>query len=139
MAILLAATGAALALALILLLSGGQAAQAKKARRPKRGHGRGKQLVPALPPRTCPLCGCELAPGERIKSDLTAGTGDRIMRIHGCPHCRPEVAGAKALPRRCPVCEAELPPGGYVVARYFESPGRKHVHVLGCTNCRPNS
>ena len=94
--------------------------------------GRAGQAGPAA--RSCPLCGSTLGPGERVKSDLSPGKGDRIMRIFGCPRCWPALPGAKA--RTCPVCRGEIPPGGHAVARYFESPGRKHVHVLGCSACR---
>jgi hypothetical protein len=87
--------------------------------------------------RRCPLCGSGLSGGERVKSDLTPGTGDRIMRIFGCPHCWPALPDK--APRLCPVCGGEIPADGHAVARYFERPGRRHVHVLGCSRCRPHS
>ena len=90
-----------------------------------------------IQPHCCPLCSSPLASGERVKSDLSAGNGDRIMRIFGCPACWPSMDGRP--PRRCPVCGLEIPREGYAVARYFERPGRKHVHVLGCSKCRPGA
>lgn len=90
-----------------------------------------------LQPHCCPLCATPLVPGERVKSDIAAGKGDRIMRIFGCPNCWPAVGGRP--PRLCPVCGGEIPADGYAVARYFERPGRKHVHVLGCSRCRPGA
>ena len=88
-----------------------------------------------IQPGRCPLCGSFLAKGERIKSDVFPGAGDRIMRIFGCPHCWPSTTRMKRI---CPVCGFELPPEGWAVARLFERPGRMHVHVLGCTACREN-
>lgn len=85
-------------------------------------------------PGACPLCSTPLGPGERVKSDIYPGKGDRMMRIFGCPRCLPPTGN---FPRVCPVCLRVLPPEGWVVARYFERPGRRHVHVLGCTACRP--
>jgi hypothetical protein len=85
-------------------------------------------------PGTCVLCGSTLTSGQRIKSDLAPGPGDRIMRIFGCPHCLG--SSETRLPRVCPVCGSELGPLEFAVARYFERPGRKHVHVLGCQHCR---
>lgn len=80
----------------------------------------------------CPLCGSELGQGERVKSVLYPGGRDRMMDIHGCPHCyppRPEVR------RRCPVCKGELAGEEIVIARFFQVEGRRHVHVLGCSRC----
>ncbi|MGO8695502.1 MAG: hypothetical protein ACLQMF_17715 [Rectinemataceae bacterium] len=91
--------------------------------------------VRAASPRagSCPLCLSFLGPGERIKSDISPGGGDRIMRIFGCPHCWPP---GPTNPRICPVCGGRLAPEAWAVARYFERPGRGHVHVLGCPECR---
>jgi hypothetical protein len=83
--------------------------------------------------RSCPLCSSLLVDGERVKSSLFPGRGDRIMHIFGCVHCWPARAEA---PRVCPVCREELGAEAWVIARYFERPGRRHVHVLGCTGCR---
>lgn len=133
MDLLLAAAAMGLAVAFLLLLasrlnffskpSGGKA---KGGAKPEGSQG--------LPPRSCPLCGALLSPGERVHSDLSPGKGDRIMRIYGCPHCWPSLPGKGD--RVCPVCGGVIAPEGYAVARYFERPGRKHVHVLGCTGCR---
>jgi hypothetical protein len=84
-------------------------------------------------PRTCPLCGEVLVPGERVKSRVNPGKGDKLMQIYGCPHCYPPNIQCKRI---CPVCKKEVPREGYVIARLFESPGRRHVHVLGCSGCR---
>jgi hypothetical protein len=95
------------------------------------------QAAGSVRPGACPLCSTALGAGERIKSDIYPGKGDRIMRIFGCPHCLPSPQRATAaLPRVCPVCLRELPSDGWLVARFFERPGRRHVHVLGCTACR---
>ncbi len=85
-------------------------------------------------PRTCPVCGSSLKPGERVHSRVFTPKGDRIMHVYGCPRCWP----ANVLNARvCPVCEKEVPREGYLVARLFERPGgSRHVHVLGCTGCR---
>jgi len=85
-------------------------------------------------PGACPLCSSLLASGERVKSDLVPGKGDRLMRIFGCPHC---LAPENPAPRTCPVCGFALPRESWATARYFEKPGRGHVHVLGCPACRP--
>ena len=88
----------------------------------------------------CPICSSVLGPGERIKSDIYPGKGDRIMRIFGCPRCLPSRQdGVLGVPRVCPVCLKPLPPEGWLVARYFERPGRRHVHVLGCAACQSAS
>jgi len=84
-------------------------------------------------PRSCPLCGEILVPGERVKSRVNPGKGDKLMQIFGCPHCFPPNIECKRI---CPVCKKEVPREGYVIARLFESPGRRHVHVLGCSGCR---
>lgn len=84
-------------------------------------------------PRTCPLCGETLIPGQRVKTRVNPGNGDKLMQIFGCPHCYPPNIECKRI---CPVCKKEVPREGYVIARLFESPGRKHVHVLGCSGCR---
>jgi hypothetical protein len=108
--------------------------------------------------RSCPLCRSVLAPGERVKSKLFPGKGDRIMHIFGCVHCWPAGVSSPGVsspgvsspgvsspgvsspspsaPRICPVCGSVLEAEGWVTARYFESIGRRHVHVLGCANCR---
>ena len=97
--------------------------------------------------RSCPLCSSVLSLGERVKSSIFPGKGDRIMHIFGCPNCWP---GTPSVPRICPVCGQALDAKGFVIARYFErpglpgrgpglpgrGPGRRHVHVLGCTGCR---
>jgi hypothetical protein len=130
----------AFALALLLLFflrgrdgefhegDGGFPSSAAKGGGPSPSTGRGPR------PGSCTLCHSMLAPGERIKSDMFPGKGDRIMRIFGCPHCFPAIAGAAE--RRCPVCDGALGPEDHAIARYFERPGRRHVHVLGCTRCR---
>ncbi|HOX30702.1 MAG TPA: hypothetical protein PLB91_00130 [Spirochaetales bacterium] len=131
---LAAALGAALlALAFYVFLRFGRGVGASRARGARPG-GAGARSGAAS--ASCPLCSSVLEPGERVKSDITPGSGDRIMRIFGCPRCLPPLGG---LRRVCPVCLASLPPEGWVVARYFERPGRRHVHVLGCTGCRPGS
>jgi hypothetical protein len=85
-------------------------------------------------PRTCPVCGSSLRPGERVHSRVFTPKGDRIMHVYGCPRCWPANIGNV---RVCPVCEKEVPREGYLVARLFERPdGSRHVHVLGCTGCR---
>lgn len=85
-------------------------------------------------PRTCPVCGSSLSPGERVHSRVFTPKGDRIMHVYGCPRCWP--ANVRNV-RVCPVCEKEVPREGYLVARLFERPGgSRHVHVLGCTGCR---
>jgi len=85
-------------------------------------------------PGACPLCSSTLGPGERIKSDIYPGSGDRLMRIFGCPRC---LGPDSAAPRACPVCGSGLGRESWAVARYFERPGRRHVHILGCPACRP--
>ena len=83
--------------------------------------------------RTCPLCGETLGPGENVKSVLypaTQGASDRMMEIHGCPHCYPS-----GNPRRCPVCKNEMKTDSVCIARCFQKPGKTHVHVLGCSQC----
>jgi hypothetical protein len=100
---------------------------------------RGAPGVAGLRPRSCPLCSSVLGPGEKVKSELFPGKGDRIMHIFGCANCWP--AGSPR-PRVCPVCGKTLEPGSWVLARYFERPSlpgrpaRAHVHVLGCSSCR---
>ena len=100
--------------------------------------------------RQCPICSSVLEPGERVKSKLFPGRGDRIMHIFGCVHCWPASVSSPGVsspttsaPRICPACGATLAPEAWVTARYFErpavpglSPGRRHVHVLGCASCR---
>ena len=154
MDILIGSLAAALVLAFILLaVLGRPAPERSQARRPGQARSRqakrrkaGPQAAgaasrgsagAAILPHTCPLCGTALETGQRVKSDITPGKGDRMMRIYGCPHCWP--ATERKAPRLCPVCGKELPSEGFVVARYFESPGRKHVHVLGCSLCRNNT
>lgn len=104
----------------------------------------------------CPLCGGYLAPGVRVHSALYPGREFDVMRIYGCPHCRPgrrdsmiqgpmtrSASGAWPLkggpqPRRCPCCRENLPESGYVLAQVYRKNGRKtHVHVVGCSSCRP--
>lgn len=104
----------------------------------------------------CPLCGGHLAPGVRVHSALYPGREFDVMRIYGCPHCRPGrpdsmiqgrmTRGASGgwpceggpQPRRCPCCRENLPESGYVLAQVYRKNGRKtHVHVVGCSSCRP--
>jgi hypothetical protein len=86
----------------------------------------------------CPLCGSQLAAGERVHSVVYATkTEDKIMEIAGCPHCRPPAT----LHRQCPVCKKALRPQDVVTARVFERKNetgsrKTHVHVLGCPRCR---
>ena len=126
--------GAAVLLLAVLFLGKGRPESADPA-------GRGTDPVhaggpAAVKPGTCPLCSTPLGPGERVKSDIFPGKGDRLMRIFGCPRCLATEGGP---PRFCPVCGTELAPGSWALARYFERPGRRHVHVLGCESCRPSS
>ncbi len=92
----------------------------------------------ALDSRTCPLCGSQLAKGEKVHSVVYATkTQDKLMEISGCPHCRPPAE----LRRVCPVCKKDLRPIDVVTARVFErqnetGPRKTHVHVLGCPRCR---
>ena len=118
-------------------ISAGNAGNARRASLARGADRPGKAAPRGIQPHCCPLCSSPLASGERVKSDLSAGKGDRIMRIFGCPACWPSMDGRP--PRRCPVCGLEIPREGYAVARYFERPGRKHVHVLGCSRCRPGA
>ncbi|MBL8966917.1 MAG: hypothetical protein JNG85_07910 [Spirochaetaceae bacterium] len=138
LALLLAFASLGLAAALIAYLAGKLMPLSRDGvRRPRRAPARGpaREGAPAGPaPRSCPLCGTALATGERVKSDILPGKGDRLMRIYGCPRCWPAYPGS--APRICPVCRGELPSEAHAVARYFERPGRKHVHVLGCGLCR---
>jgi hypothetical protein len=135
MEILIAAVlAASLLVASILLL--GRLAGAARDRRERLERGAARE---GPSPRACPLCSSTLGPGERVKSKLFPGKGDRIMHIFGCGYCWPATPSA---PRICPVCGEELTRDGWVVARYFERPARpgqaerRHVHVLGCTSCR---
>ncbi|MDR0721282.1 MAG: hypothetical protein LBF75_00630 [Treponema sp.] len=86
-------------------------------------------------PRSCPVCGLLLPPGELVKSlafpDLGNGQG-RLMHIEGCVYCR---NGPRAGKRKCPVCGAPLSSDEFLLARMFNKPGRSHVHVLGCSRC----
>lgn len=93
----------------------------------------GERAAAEEKPRTCPLCGEVLSPGQRVKTRVNPGQGDKLMQIFGCPHCYPPNIECKRI---CPVCEKEVPRQGYVIARLFEHPRRKHVHVLGCSGCR---
>lgn len=90
--------------------------------------------------RPCPLCGSLLARGERVRSVVyPSGKEDRMMEIHGCPHCETPMnrAGQAAIERRCPVCKTVLTAGEVVYARVFVRQNkRQHVHVLGCPHCR---
>jgi len=137
MGFLVGVAATALAVAVIMLLAGKLIPAARSpGSRESRLEKKATQ-APAASPRLCPLCSCELALGERVKSDILRGKSDSLMRIYGCPHCWPSVPGANE--RHCPVCGATISPEGHAVARYFERPGRKHVHVLGCTECRTMS
>jgi hypothetical protein len=84
-------------------------------------------------PRSCPVCGAELLPGELVRSAVYPGAKERLTHVFGCPYC---YCDSPSRDRVCPVCAQVLPRGGYLVARMFEKPGRKHVHVLGCSICR---
>jgi len=92
-------------------------------------------------PKTCPVCGVFLKPGERIKSVVFRGgvrsgvVTEKMCHIFGCPRCFP---ANPDRPRICPVCGKIVPSDGYLVARMFERPDRPRtpVHVLGCPGCR---
>ena len=84
--------------------------------------------------RRCPLCGEDLAPGERVHSTLTHGSDFDFMEIQGCRHCWLD----GRHPRRCPACSAALPDDALVLARVYRREGRRpRVEVYGCTVCRP--
>jgi hypothetical protein len=87
-------------------------------------------------PGHCSICGSILAPGQRMRSDILPGEGDRLMRVFGCPHCLPPGLPGK-IQRHCPSCRSPLGEDDFALARYFERPGRRHVHILGCPHCRP--
>ncbi|HET7839014.1 MAG TPA: hypothetical protein VFL04_04600 [Rectinemataceae bacterium] len=132
LAILLAA--GLLGAAFLFLSSGRRTARARSAQAPQTGPA-------AVGPGGCALCGSALKGGERLKSDMGPGSGDRMMRIFGCPHCWPGLSEADRVyaARYCPVCRSRIPDEGWAIARYFERPGRRHVHILGCTVCRPHA
>ena len=135
MAIALAFGSLSLAILLLLLLRGSKALRGGQDKQDLRGQTVGSATRTGGPRAgSCTLCGSLLGPGERMKSDLFPGSGPRMMRIFGCPHCLG--AGSRVCARSCPVCASELAPTDYAIARYFEKPGRRHVHVLGCTRCR---
>ncbi len=111
-------------------------------RRIGRRSRRSRDAAPADPPKTCPVCRAELAPGERIKSVVFSGgvrhreITEFTTHIFGCPHCYP---ANHRHPRICPVCHGEVDRDGHLIARMFERRNRKkHVRVLGCTSCREN-
>lgn len=94
------------------------------------------------PPKRCPVCRADLAPGERIKSVVFSGgvrhrdITEFTTHIFGCPHCYP---ANHRHPRICPVCRGEVDRDGHLIARMFEKRNaKKHVRVLGCTACREN-
>jgi len=106
---------------------------------PNRGPGMTETDAAAPQPaagRPCPLCGTTLARGERVHSVIRlSSSGERIMEISGCPHCRPPATQR----RTCPVCRAELRPGDVLTALVYDrskTSAKPHVHVLGCTRCR---
>ena len=86
---------------------------------------------------TCPLCGCDLMPGEDLFSRVyrPMNVPDQLCTINGCPHCFPKPE--PGLKRECPVCHKEVPlKDGHLIARLFnKSDGKKHVIVTGCTQC----
>ncbi len=82
--------------------------------------------------RHCPLCGSAMQRKEKVHSVLYPGGQDRMMDIHGCPHCYPP---SPSVRRRCPVCSRELGNEEVVIARFFQVEQRRHVHVLGCSSC----
>jgi len=99
------------------------------------GELRGGKPEPELNGKHCPLCGSALYRGESVKSVLypkSGGAPDRLMEIHGCPHCYPPPGKEKRI---CPVCKKMVPLEGDVVARVFDKQERRHVHVLGCSRC----
>ena len=82
--------------------------------------------------RTCPLCGEELARGEKVRAVTYPGKIITMTEVHGCPHCH----GSEATNRRvCPVCRNIVPPDGYVVGKMFTQGERTRLHVVGCTDC----
>jgi len=139
--IVFATLAAAAFLAALVLFLGRVGAFARKRRAGfvKARGSRPGRAAGATSARTCPLCSSALEGGERVKSKLFPGKGDRIMHIFGCPRCWPATPSA---PRICPVCGREIGREGWAVARYFERRGGSgggkmaHVHVLGCTECR---
>jgi hypothetical protein len=147
--IVIAVLAASAFLAAAVLMLGRVGAFAKERRATARGARSGRVRSRGAEgtggSRTCPLCSSRLDGGERVKSKLFPGRGDRIMHIFGCPRCWPSTPTADAAPRPrriCPVCGAEIGREGWAVARYFERAAgagggnRAHVHVLGCTECR---
>jgi hypothetical protein len=82
----------------------------------------------------CPLCGSRLGPAQKLHSVAYPAGREKIMHIHGCPHCAPPAVG---VPRRCPVCGKAIPPDGFAVGRMWERGGKLHLHITGCTVCKP--
>ena len=80
----------------------------------------------------CPLCSTMLKPGERVRSVVYPGKGDRLVEIYGCPYCYPP---NRAHPRFCPSCKRELDQEELIFARLFDRGGKIHVHVNGCRVC----
>lgn len=136
--VLLAGALTLAAVLLILLRDRPEVVAHEPSRAPSQDEGKGPGAGDSSPraprPGSCTLCGTVLRTGERMKSDILPGEGDRLMRIFGCVHCLGE--RRERLDRHCPVCGSILGPGDHAIARYFERPGRKHVHILGCTICR---
>jgi len=134
--VLAAFVGAALLVLAIFLAGKGGRPLGEGGRKSEAVHAAREGLSPGegVRPGACPLCSSALAPGERIKSDIYPGKGDRLMRIFGCPRC---LAPDAPAPRTCPVCGSGLGRESWALARYFEKPGRRHVHILGCPACRP--
>jgi ssDNA-binding Zn-finger/Zn-ribbon topoisomerase 1 len=99
-----------------------------RGRREPEGRAAGKKT------RNCPLCGSDLAAGERVKTHRFRGAPGGEDRVHllGCPHCR---AGREPAARRCPVCRQALPAADYLTAVMWREADRTRVHVLGCSRC----
>jgi hypothetical protein len=95
---------------------------------------------PRTPLKVCLLCGCDLAPGTNLKTDLYPPDGGegRPLEILGCPRCAPAPPAKRApgINPRCPVCKTALKPGQVVYARRVETEGKTQVNVLGCPHCR---
>ena len=84
----------------------------------------------------CPLCRTLLKPGERVKSVVYPGKGDRLVEIYGCPYCYPP---NHRYPRYCPSCKREIGQEELIFARMFDSSGKAHMHVNGCRVCMRRS
>lgn len=103
----------------------------------KAGSGGKKTSAPL---KVCLLCGCDLAPGTNLKTDLYPPDGGegRPLEILGCPRCAPASPAKRApgVTPRCPVCKTALKPGQVVYARRVETEGKTQVNVLGCPHCK---